>query len=110
MCRHIEILKTSLKPRCCTSPRQGRLTCSQIARRFGLCLEAGSIAALRFDLITLVLLHDFCWVSSQVQQRMLSKRRVRTYLYKQLNLRLFYKGLHISSDGSGKEREIIAKK
>eukprot|EP00752_Nemacystus_decipiens_P012239 g10848.t1 len=40
----------------------------------------------------------------EVQEQMLSKRRVRKYLYKQLNLRLFYRGLQTSADGTGKDR------
>eukprot|EP00904_Undaria_pinnatifida_P007540 jgi/Undpi1/3916/HiC_scaffold_16.g07284.m1 len=41
----------------------------------------------------------------EVQREMLSRRRVRGYLYKQLNLRLYYRGLQIAADGSGKERD-----
>ncbi|CAN0134403.1 unnamed protein product [Ascophyllum nodosum] len=40
----------------------------------------------------------------QVQREMLSRRNVRSYLYKQLNLRLFYRNLQMCTDGTGKER------
>ncbi|CAM9257827.1 unnamed protein product [Ectocarpus sp. 6 AP-2014] len=45
----------------------------------------------------------------EVQRQMSSKRRVRTFLYKQLNLRLFYRSLQTSADGTGKDRENVAR-
>ncbi|CAM9637789.1 unnamed protein product, partial [Hapterophycus canaliculatus] len=45
----------------------------------------------------------------EVQTQMSSKRRVRKYLYKQLNLRLFYRGLQTSADGTGKDREKVVR-